>query len=166
MFKRIEFDVDVEVIKAEIQVREAIINALGHEGQADNMTSRFCLVPILAVVIGNRRPWKLDTVAGFLTPYSGQGLEILARETGKLVLSVSQLRACFVASGSYQRSGYSMVTSGIGTRYFSQRVTGQESCFSLMLVLRHRATNRIAGHWASCCSGVLRMYGRCRRPGL
>ena len=43
------------------------------------MTRQFCVVPVLAVVIGDRAPWKHGTVAGVLTPFCGKDLEMLAR---------------------------------------------------------------------------------------
>ncbi|KFG79448.1 hypothetical protein MANI_014051 [Metarhizium anisopliae] len=95
VFKRIEFDVDVEVIEDEIQTRETLIHAMGPmpATQTNNeMASRFCLVPILAVVVADRKPWKPGTVAGILMPYAGEDLESLVRNrnTG-LSLTLTQL---------------------------------------------------------------------------
>ncbi|OAQ67620.1 alpha-L-fucosidase [Pochonia chlamydosporia 170] len=104
VFKRIEFDVDIEVIKDEIQTRETLIRAI-HVGQipatqisgemvqiSGEMVRRFCLVPILAVVIGDRKPWKPGTVAGILMPYAGKDLESLVRNSNAdLPLTLTQL---------------------------------------------------------------------------
>lgn len=84
VFKRIEFDVDIDVIKDEIQTRETLIHAMGQMPAAQinsEMVRRFCLVPILAVVIAERKPWKLGTVAGILIPYAGKDLESLVRNS-------------------------------------------------------------------------------------
>lgn len=45
------------------------------------MVRRFCLVPILVVVIADRKPWKPGTVAGILMPYAGKDLESLVRNS-------------------------------------------------------------------------------------
>jgi hypothetical protein len=74
------------------------------------MTKRFLVVPILAVVIGNRKPWEAGTVAGFLMPFCGRDLEMLTRDTGNtlpvteaqlrdLVRGVQQLGKCGVEHG-------------------------------------------------------------------
>lgn len=95
VFKRIEFDVDVEVIKDEIEIRETLIRAIGQmpATQINNeMARRFCLVPILAVVIADRMPWKPGTVAGILMPYAGKDLESLVRNSNaNLSLTLTQL---------------------------------------------------------------------------
>lgn len=95
VFKRIEFDVDVEVIKGEIQTRETLIHAMGRMPATqinDEMVRRFCLVPILAVVIADRKPWKPGTVAGILMPYAGKDLESLVRNSNAdLPLTLTQL---------------------------------------------------------------------------
>jgi hypothetical protein len=83
VFKRIEFDVDIRVITEEIRSREALIDAIGTGGNAnvgDEMTRRFQLAPVLAVVIGNSKPWQPGTVAGVLMPYVGLDLEMLVRD--------------------------------------------------------------------------------------
>lgn len=96
VFKRIEFDVDIEVIETEIQTRETLINSMNKiptEQVNTEMARRFCLVPILAVVIGNRQPWKLDTVAGFIMPYAGSDLELLSRSSDTdLHITITHLR--------------------------------------------------------------------------
>ncbi|AEO63806.1 4307be2c-d19c-4148-a90c-d2ac654b26b5 [Thermothielavioides terrestris] len=97
VFKRIEFDVDIMPIAQEIRAREALIEAIGPVGSdADlnvEMTNRFSVVPILAVVIGNRQPWKPGTVAGFLMPFCGSDLEILTRNPAdELPITEAQLR--------------------------------------------------------------------------
>ncbi|KID82924.1 alpha-L-fucosidase [Metarhizium guizhouense ARSEF 977] len=95
VFKRIEFDVDVEVIDGEIQTRETLIHAMGPvpATQINNeMARRFCLVPILAVVVADRKPWKPGTVAGILMPYAGEDLESLVRNSNPgLSLTLTQL---------------------------------------------------------------------------
>ncbi|TWU73788.1 hypothetical protein ED733_004075 [Metarhizium rileyi] len=97
VFKRIEFDVDVEVIEDEIQTRETLIHAMGRIPATQingEMVRRFCLVPILAVVIADRKPWKPGTVAGVLMPYAGKDLESLLRDsnaTDDLPLALTQL---------------------------------------------------------------------------
>lgn len=93
VFKRIEFDVDIEVIEAEIRVRETLIEAIvsGDSSSSaaaandttnvnEEMTRRFLVVPILAVAIGNRKPWAPNTVAGVLMPFAGRDLETLTQE--------------------------------------------------------------------------------------
>jgi hypothetical protein len=113
VFKRIEFDCDVEVIGEEIRAREKLIAAMGRGVGPDiegEMVKRFRVVPILAVVIGDRSPWKPGTVAGVLMPFCGSDLEILAREADAnlpiteeqlrdLVCGVRELRRCGVEHG-------------------------------------------------------------------
>ncbi|KAK2595806.1 hypothetical protein QQS21_006570 [Conoideocrella luteorostrata] len=80
---RIEFDVDVEVMEGEIQTRETLIHAMDQIPATQinsEIARRFCLVPILAVVIAEKKPWKAGTVAGILMPYAGKDLEIIARD--------------------------------------------------------------------------------------
>ncbi|KID93237.1 Protein kinase-like domain protein, partial [Metarhizium majus ARSEF 297] len=95
VFKRIEFDVDVEVIEDEIQTRETLIHAMGPMPvtQTNNeMARRFRLVPILAVVLADRKPWKPGTVAGILMPYAGEDLESFVRNSNTgLSLTLTQL---------------------------------------------------------------------------
>lgn len=96
VFKRIEFDVDIEAIEDEIRVRETLLNALTDVPAPQvnaEMVQRFCLVPILAVVISTRKPWKIGTVAGILTPHAGPDLEMLAQPSSPgLQLDLTQLR--------------------------------------------------------------------------
>jgi len=96
VFKRIEFDCDVEVVGEEIRARETLIAAMALGMGADvegEMLRRFRVVPILAVVIGDRSPWKPRTVAGVVMPFCGPDLEILARETdANLPITEEQLR--------------------------------------------------------------------------
>lgn len=113
VFKRIEFDVDIRVITEEIRSREALIDAIGAGGNTnvdDEMTRRFQLVPVLAVVIGNSKPWQPGTVAGVLMPYVGNDLELLARDNNdglpitegqlrELVRGVQQLGKCGIQHG-------------------------------------------------------------------
>lgn len=95
VFKRIEFDVDIEVIESEIQTRETLIHAMGRMPATQingEMVRRFCLVPVLAVVIADRKPWKPGTVAGILMPYAGKDLESLVRNSNAdLPLTLTQL---------------------------------------------------------------------------
>ncbi|KAK3941737.1 hypothetical protein QBC46DRAFT_448404 [Diplogelasinospora grovesii] len=98
VFKRIEFDVDIEPIATEIRIRETLMDAIGPVGNsiADvnaEMTRRFLVVPVLAVVIGiNSKPWKPGTVAGILMPFAGQDLEILARDNTDAALPITELQ--------------------------------------------------------------------------
>ncbi len=120
VFKRVEFDVDIETIVGEIRAREALRDAilssspLSPSADLDldaEMISQFCVVPILAVVIGDRAPWKHGTVAGVLTPFCGKDLEMLARpgigdgfsvtvtQLAEVVRGVRRLRDCGVVHG-------------------------------------------------------------------
>lgn len=83
VFKRIEFDADFSGIEGEIRTHEKLIQIMKSAGAVDlnaEMTRRFLLVPVLAVVIGHSKPRKPNTVAGLLMPYAGKDLEILVRE--------------------------------------------------------------------------------------
>lgn len=119
VFKRIEFSIDVRGITKEIRAREALIDAMqmGHlcKEQMDHvnqeMTRRFLVVPILAVVIAQGDPWEPGTVAGLLMPFAGRDLEIWAREQGEhavpvrgkhlreLVRGVRELDKCGIQHG-------------------------------------------------------------------
>ncbi|KAK1768690.1 hypothetical protein QBC33DRAFT_355901 [Phialemonium atrogriseum] len=96
VFKRIEFNVDIKPIMKEIRIRETLIDAIGPVGIADvnaEITRRFLVVPVLAVVIGNLKPWKPGTVAGVLMLFAGPDLEILARDADvALPITERQLR--------------------------------------------------------------------------
>lgn len=95
VFKRIEFDVDIEVIEAEIRCREMLYRAMTGVSSAcfaEEMEARFCLVPILAVVLADRPPWIPNTVAGILSPYAGRDLEKLVREEPGPSLTLQQFR--------------------------------------------------------------------------
>lgn len=94
VFKRIEFDVDVRTITREIQAREKLLTALGSVTNPNiTMLQQFSVVPILAVVIGNRAPWTQGTVAGLVLPYAGRDLGQLTEDTsGNLPISELQLR--------------------------------------------------------------------------
>ena len=110
VFKRIEFDVDVAGIAAEIRAREGLRAAIlsssssllsasavaGLDLDLDldaEMMRQFCVVPVLAVVIGDGAPWECGTVAGVLMPFCGKDLEMLARlEVGEgFLVTVRQL---------------------------------------------------------------------------
>ncbi|KAK3940860.1 hypothetical protein QBC46DRAFT_341051 [Diplogelasinospora grovesii] len=110
VFKRIEFDRDVDIHKNEIRARETLLNVAKSvlppqevEGDADYISYcsltkvRFSTVPILAVVLHDisggteqkflsARPLQdpgydpEHRVAGFLMPYDGPSMEILAQE--------------------------------------------------------------------------------------
>lgn len=103
VFKRIEFNCDVESHENEIRTREAIIRCIerdqgsASEDQNYVMESRFNVVPILAVVLHDETSnWivsnhsvnkdylhDIDTephshqIAGFLMPYAGRSLDLL-----------------------------------------------------------------------------------------
>ncbi|KAI0011987.1 hypothetical protein F4779DRAFT_569917 [Xylariaceae sp. FL0662B] len=107
VFKRIEFDCDVESHENEIRTREAIIRCIERDpGSASEdpdyvMESLFNVVPILAVVLHDEtsnwivssRPADEDhlhdedtehhshQVAGFLMPYVGRSLDLLGTPT-------------------------------------------------------------------------------------
>jgi hypothetical protein len=74
-FKRIEFGFDIEGFAEEIRAHETLINVIGPLPEGRDLNSeilrRFCVVPILAVVIRNRAPWPPGTVTGLLMPYLG-----------------------------------------------------------------------------------------------
>ena len=97
-FKRIEFDCDIRVLKDEITCRETLLAVMERDGLSGDqdpnieMTRRFLVVPILAVVSGQTKPWKPGIVAGLLMPFSGHDLEILVREPdATLPITESQL---------------------------------------------------------------------------
>ncbi|KAG8408724.1 hypothetical protein J3459_011005 [Metarhizium acridum] len=125
VFKRIEFDVDVQVIEDEIRTREALIRSMGSIPAApvhSEMARRFCLVPIIAVVVADRRPWKSGSVAGILMPYAGEDLETLARNSNDLPLTlawlldlvrgVGELAACGVQHGDIKYWNMVLETTG------------------------------------------------------
>ncbi len=96
VFKWIEFDVDIRPITQEIRTREALRDAILASSpeitDLDNeMARQFCVVPILAVVIADRAPWKEGSVAGVLTPFCGQDLEMVVRDGEELPLGTGQL---------------------------------------------------------------------------
>ncbi|KAH8903569.1 hypothetical protein BR93DRAFT_953261 [Coniochaeta sp. PMI_546] len=85
VFKRIEFDCDVESHENEIRTREAIIECLEKNPEAASkdhnreMESRFNVVPILAVVLHDETSYWI--VAGILLPYAGRSLDLLTTVT-------------------------------------------------------------------------------------
>jgi hypothetical protein len=97
VFKRIEFDVDIKGMAREIRAREALIEAMGSSlGEGVDvgleMTRQFLVTPILAVVLAERKPWKVGSVAGVLMPYCGEDLEMLVRDPqARLPITASQL---------------------------------------------------------------------------
>ncbi|KAI1376904.1 hypothetical protein F4677DRAFT_418485 [Hypoxylon crocopeplum] len=103
VFKRIEFDCDVESHENEIRAREAIIQCIERNPRGASkdfnfeMESRFNVVPILAVVLHDETSnWIVSNhaaddnspndedpessghnIAGFLMPYAGPSLDLL-----------------------------------------------------------------------------------------
>ncbi|OIW26398.1 hypothetical protein CONLIGDRAFT_683382 [Coniochaeta ligniaria NRRL 30616] len=98
VFKRIEFDCDVESHENEIRTREAIIECLAQNPEAASkdlnreMESRFNVVPVLAVVLHDETSnwivsqhgddedpeYSSNHVAGILLPYAGRSLDLLS----------------------------------------------------------------------------------------
>lgn len=68
---------------------------------------RFCLVPILGVVIANRKPWKAGTAAGILMPYLGQDMLRLTQDKH------NQLPLTIVHLESLVRGVRNMVNCGV-----------------------------------------------------
>lgn len=77
VFKRVEFQEDLEVMEREIRQREKLLRALDEDPKTGftTMQSRFHVVPILAVVLKSS---DTDEVLGLLMPYGGRSLEDLA----------------------------------------------------------------------------------------
>lgn len=85
VYKRIEFDVDVEQIDREIEIRENLRRALDniHIEKCDDVgEQRFNVIPILAVVL---KQSGVNEVAGILMPYSGPSLEAIFEPTRTFV---------------------------------------------------------------------------------
>ncbi|KAM0324443.1 hypothetical protein ACHAQA_008225 [Verticillium albo-atrum] len=88
VFKRIEFDADVQAFERAIRTREKLIACI--DGQVEGkeifseMEQRFNVVPIHAVVIKDDSPgpWETNTVAGVLMPFAGSSLDTLAKNGG------------------------------------------------------------------------------------
>ncbi|CAH0043724.1 unnamed protein product [Clonostachys solani] len=77
VFKRVEFQEDLEAMEREIRQREKLLRALDEDPKTGFTTiqSRFHVLPILAVVLKSS---DTDEVLGLLMPYGGQSLEDLA----------------------------------------------------------------------------------------
>lgn len=84
-FKRIEFDCDVEGIEREIKTRETLLQALDLPFEAANkiMEERFCVLPMLAVVVDGN-----NDVVGILMPFGGPSLESLAESASEMTSAV------------------------------------------------------------------------------
>ena len=99
VFKRIEFDVDIESLGREIRTREALIDCMKREvdGQdyESEMERRFNVVPIIAVVqLGNDQPEQQQntSISGFPMPFTGDSLEIIAETSPFAQLSITTLQ--------------------------------------------------------------------------
>ncbi|KAK9442047.1 Protein kinase-like domain protein [Metarhizium brunneum] len=95
VLKYIETDTDVGAIELEIEKRKDLINKAQIPANQVNseMSRRFCLVPILAVVVADWQPRKPNTVVGILMPYAGEDLGILAKNSGgNLPITLQQLQ--------------------------------------------------------------------------
>lgn len=78
VFKRIEFDCDIQMIDREIKSREQTIGTLKSENCPNIkgvMEDRFRTIPVLAVVVAQGTE---DDVIGILMPFGGLSLESLA----------------------------------------------------------------------------------------
>ncbi|OAQ61605.1 alpha-L-fucosidase [Pochonia chlamydosporia 170] len=120
VFKRIDFDFDVEGVQNEIQIHETLsryitkhffptyhyFRIIASEQIEDYMGRHFCLVPILAVVTATEQPWKDGCVAGILMPYVGEDLETLVqKDKAGLPLSIGHLLAFVRAVQELAKSG-------------------------------------------------------------
>ncbi|KID83323.1 hypothetical protein MGU_09414 [Metarhizium guizhouense ARSEF 977] len=95
VLKYIESDTDAGAIEMEIEKRKDLINKAQIPANQVNseMSRRFCLVPILAVVVADWQPTKPKTIVGILMPYAGEDLGILAKNSGgNLPITLQQLQ--------------------------------------------------------------------------
>ncbi|EXU94622.1 hypothetical protein X797_012306 [Metarhizium robertsii] len=95
VLKYIETDSDVVAIELEIEKRKDLINKAQIPVNQVNseMSMRFCLVPILAVVVADWQPTKPKTILGILMPYAGEDLGTLAKSSGgNLPITLQQLQ--------------------------------------------------------------------------
>ncbi|KIJ31132.1 hypothetical protein M422DRAFT_61682 [Sphaerobolus stellatus SS14] len=103
VYKRIEFDVDIEHIEREIRTREAIIGCIEGEIVGENreheMIRRFNIMLILAVVTKGKEPGQDGNVAGFLMPFLGHSLESLAETASDSTVPVTELQLWDLACG-------------------------------------------------------------------
>ncbi|POR35939.1 Uncharacterized protein TPAR_03866 [Tolypocladium paradoxum] len=93
VFKRIEFDVDIRSFEREIRTRETLIDCMGDVDQHDaslEMSTRFNVVPILAVVTKEKGLGLDDNVMGFVMPFEGDILEILAEKAPDSTVPVTE----------------------------------------------------------------------------
>lgn len=84
VFKRIEFDVDVEPIDREIKARERLIatmDSIHPEVYGDVMQQQFNVIPILAVVF---KQASVNEVMGILMPFAGPSLASIFEYTPTL----------------------------------------------------------------------------------
>ncbi|MCJ1323549.1 hypothetical protein MMC10_000210 [Thelotrema lepadinum] len=99
VFKRIEFDYNIETQEREIRNREALMDHIDRDIDAQDyeteMEKRFNVVPILAVVVhGEQHPdQEISIVVGFLMPFTGDSLEVIAEmnPASQLPITVPQL---------------------------------------------------------------------------
>ncbi|KND91733.1 hypothetical protein TOPH_03834 [Tolypocladium ophioglossoides CBS 100239] len=102
VFKRIEFDVDMQSFAREIKTRETLIDCMGDIDQRDvahEMSARFKIVPILAVVTQEPGLGQDDNVVGFLMPFEGDSLEMLADRSPDSTVPVTETHLWDLAHG-------------------------------------------------------------------
>ncbi|OAQ60170.1 alpha-L-fucosidase [Pochonia chlamydosporia 170] len=112
VLKYIETDADSTVIESEIERRSALIemSQIPASQAKSEMSRRFCVVPILAVVVADWHPAKPGKVVGILMPYAGEDLAKKRKKSGSnldltlqqlqgLVRGVRELGACEVVHG-------------------------------------------------------------------